>query len=586
VVVVARGSLASNQGPLMELRVNGVAVGRAEVRSSSFARYVFNVSSAIPASAKVDVVFTNDAYINGQDRNLWVDSLELLGSTLRPTDKGVTYDRDNIDGKDVIAGQSAMPWAGALRFTVPGVQTSTVIVNARADLAGNQGAMMVLRVNGVVVGGTEVRSTGFTPYTFNVNAIKAGAHVDIAFTNDAVVNGADRNLFVQSLIIDGSKLLPTAKGVTYQVDGSRVLAGQEAMPWNGVLQFVAPDATQTTPVQTSNDPVVTTQPQPDPDPIPPVVTTKTGVASPDDVSGKTLSGAITAQNGQVIENLHITNPSGPCIVVPSGVNNVVIRNNEIGPCGSGVEGLGVRIDPNAFNITVQRNVIHDISSGVYAAGAKHPLIVDRNFVYNVHGPMPRGQMVQFNAVSGGSGQSRVTCNVSDKNYGNGTKAYEDHINMFRTFGSAGAPIEIARNRIRGGSSMSGSGIMMGDYGGAYIWVHDNVLTLTANTGIGIAGGQNMTVENNRIFNNGLSADTLTGRVLTMSNYAPEIGACQGHRITGNHGISRAWVWGGTGDLNEGFWESGMCNGNTIQNNNWTDNSLSASDFDQSISGCD
>lgn len=572
VVVKAKGSLSAGVGPVMELRINGLAVGRIEVRSNTMSRYVFKVTTAIAPGAKIDVVFTNDAVINGQDRNLWVESLELLGQTLRPTDPGVTYDRGPLDGQNVIPGQTAMLWSGALRFTAPGQQSSAVVIQARADLAGGVGAMMVLRVNSQAVGGAMVNSTQWTPYTFNVGKISAGALVEVAFTNDAMVYGVDRNLYVQELAIDGAKLMPNASGVKYVLLDGRELPGTPVMPWNGALRFSTP----------SMAPTPTPTP---PSPPPPPTPSGTGVANPATIGGKPLSGPIVAHTGQVIENLHIQTNSGPCIVVPPGVSGVVIRNNEIGPCGAGEDGIGVRIDDRATNITVQRNVIHDVSSGVYAQGANHPIIMDRNFVYNVHGPMPRGQMVQFNGVSGGSGQSKVTCNVSDKEYGNGRKAYEDHINMFRTEGLPGLPIEIARNRIRGGSSISGSGMMMGDYGGGNIWVHDNVLTLTANTGIGIAGGHNIVIENNRIFNDGQTASTLTGLSMSMHNFSPEATSCSGHRIVGNRGISRTWVYGGQGERNPGFFNSGLCTGNVIQDNNFSDASLSAAEFDAEIPGC-
>ena len=41
------------------------------------------------------------------------------------------------------------------------------------------------------------------------------------------------------------------------------------------------------------------------------------------------------------------------------------------------------------------------------------MVFEKNYVYNIRGPFPRGQMIQTNGLKGGSGSSRITCNVSD-----------------------------------------------------------------------------------------------------------------------------------------------------------------------------
>ena len=295
------------------------------------------------------------------------------------------------------------------------------------------------------------------------------------------------------------------------------------------------------------------------------------------------SGAITAQSGQTISGLKISNPNGSCITVPDGVSGVTIEGNEIGPCGSGVEHLGVDIRPNASNITVRRNVIHDSASAVYANEAKHPIVVEKNLVYNVRGPMPRGQMVQFNAVTGGSGQSRVVGNVSDKNLATTTTRYEDHINMFRSSGTAGQPILIACNKLRGGDSASGSGIVVGDYGGQWFTIRDNILVLTANTGIGVAGAQNVSVSGNQIWNRGADATSKTSSVLSIMTYAGNVPA--NVSISGNRGISTSWLYGNNGVLHPGLYDDGKGSGISYSGNNWQDTSLSAAIWDSLPGNC-
>src|SRR4051812_24535324 len=46
---------------------------------------------------------------------------------------------------------------------------------------------------------------------------------------------------------------------------------------------------------------------------------------------------ISGQSNVTISGVSISNPSGPCIIVRNGSQNIVIRDSELGPCaGSGV----------------------------------------------------------------------------------------------------------------------------------------------------------------------------------------------------------------------------------------------------------
>ena len=236
-----------------------------------------------------------------------------------------------------------------------------------------------------------------------------------------------------------------------------------------------------------------------------------GVPTPASIAGKPVVGQIVAKSGQVIENVHVTTTSGPCVVL-TNVSNVTIRNSEIGPCGSpgNANSHGI-VTIGASNVTISSNVIHDVSTGAYITDSSHPVVFEKNYVYNIRGPFPRGAMIQTNGLKGGSGASRITCNISDAmpgtRYGvsHDWHNVEDHINLFETSGSSCARVEIAYNRIRGGhpTSTSGSGINTGDgqVGSGWIWAHHNTITNVRNVGMAITGGQNITLENNRIYQN-------------------------------------------------------------------------------------
>ena len=304
--------------------------------------------------------------------------------------------------------------------------------------------------------------------------------------------------------------------------------------------------------------------------------------TPATIAGKPVVGQIVAKSGQVIENVHITTSSGPCVVL-TNVSNVTIRNSEIGPCGSpGNENSHGIVTIGASNVTIRSNVIHDVSTGAYITDSSHPLVFEKNYVYNIRGPFPRGQMIQTNGLKGGSGSSRITCNVSDalpgQRYGVSHDQHnvEDHVNLYETLGSSSARVEIAYNRIRGGhpTSNSGSGIMAGDgqVGSGWIWAHNNVITNVRNVGMAIAGGSNITVENNRIYQNAAVIPINVG--LYTNNYSAS--SCSNAALLNN----RVWT-----SNNNPMWNSGSC-ATTVSGQNLNDGSLNANMFDEVPAACE
>ena len=139
ITVRAWATLAANVGPQMELRVNGTLVGSTEVRAGSYQNYSFPAVS-VPAGAKVEVVFNNDAFASDGDRNLFVESISVNGSTIAATASGVVFDRgpgpQAFDGVDVMPGLTTLYWNGALRFQLTGGGTTTPPVTTDTPPAG------------------------------------------------------------------------------------------------------------------------------------------------------------------------------------------------------------------------------------------------------------------------------------------------------------------------------------------------------------------------------------------------------------------------------------------------------------------
>ena len=127
--------------------------------------------------------------------------------------------------------------------------TPALTIRAKSSLAGGIGPLMTLRVDGVVIASVEVSTTSFVDYRFNTPTLRAGSKIDIVFSNDAVIAGADRNLFIAYLDDGAQTVMPNLPGTVYDrgntaaaFDGVDTLAGQSDMYWSGALRLTWPAA--------------------------------------------------------------------------------------------------------------------------------------------------------------------------------------------------------------------------------------------------------------------------------------------------------------------------------------------------------
>jgi len=74
--VVAYGSAAANVWPVMALQIDGSTIASVSVNSANPATYNFSASMS-SGTHTVALAFTNDAFINGQDRNLFLRSMAI-----------------------------------------------------------------------------------------------------------------------------------------------------------------------------------------------------------------------------------------------------------------------------------------------------------------------------------------------------------------------------------------------------------------------------------------------------------------------------------------------------------------------------
>jgi MSHA biogenesis protein MshQ len=123
--------------------------------------------------------------------------------------------------------------------------TENIVVRMFGTQLNGIGPHMQLWIDGVNAGEVDVTQTTYTDYTFPVTLPTSNnVNIDVVFTNDASMPGADRNLYVDSVVVRGKALFPTDSGVILDkgsgaaaFDGVNTIPGQGGIYWNGALRF-------------------------------------------------------------------------------------------------------------------------------------------------------------------------------------------------------------------------------------------------------------------------------------------------------------------------------------------------------------
>lgn len=242
----------------------------------------------------------------------------------------------------------------------------------------------------------------------------------------------------------------------------------------------------------------------------------------------------------LIENLQFADIDGIAIYIKYS-KNVTIRNcffNKASEEAINIEG--------SVNIHVENCLFNGAYAGVYAMESKLIKVINNQFINARQRPdKSRGQFVQFNEVTG---PGNVIENNQGENFFEESNP-EDLISLFKSSGTAGNPISIRNNTFRGGGpSASGGGIMTGDYGGSYIVVENNTLVDPGQYGIATAGGNDITIINNKIYG---KQQSFTNNPLYVWG---QLGiACSNINVTGNRAN-----WIDKNGYNNRGWNAGNC----------------------------
>lgn len=155
----------------------------------------------------------------------------------------------------------------------------------------------------------------------------------------------------------------------------------------------------------------------------------------------------TNKTNLVIENLRFTNPAGDNLRF-NNCSNVIIRNCYFGnSSGEGVSMYG------GSNITIERCLFSNNRTMIYAEKTTGNIKIINNQWVNADGPMPRGQYVQLNTITGAG-------NLIEGNRGEswiGESYPADLISIYNSQGTVASPVTVRNNIFRGGGPMPSGG---------------------------------------------------------------------------------------------------------------------------------
>ncbi|MDB5392819.1 MAG: hypothetical protein JWM91_325 [Rhodospirillales bacterium] len=111
----ASSSFAQGVGAHVKIIVDGQTIGSATIGSTA-ADYSFTSPFALNGTHDIQVVYDNDTVVNGQDRNLNLNSITVAGNTVAATSGLEVY---HAQGQGDLASDGAMNWNGSAEFKIP-----------------------------------------------------------------------------------------------------------------------------------------------------------------------------------------------------------------------------------------------------------------------------------------------------------------------------------------------------------------------------------------------------------------------------------------------------------------------------------
>lgn len=199
---------------------------------------------------------------------------------------------------------------------------------------------------------------------------------------------------------------------------------------------------------------------------------------------------------------------------------------------------------NAKNLTIQDCVFDSVADGIIACsntgnpfnnGTSSGIKIFHNYFKNIIGGFPGHHAVQFGGINGGAG-NQINFNSFENIHLQ--SHVDDIISLFASNGSVNDSIQIIGNWFRGGdfttANHTGGAITVGDNGGSYVHIKNNILVNVVGGGIGNAGGNHIVVENNILFQDRATANPLNQTAgLIMFNFTAGTTDCSSNTIQNN-----------------------------------------------------
>jgi len=211
--------------------------------------------------------------------------------------------------------------------------------------------------------------------------------------------------------------------------------------------------------------------------------------------------------------------------------------------------------------------ISNVSAGVYAHRGSS-VRVNYNQFFNMVGPFPSGNFVQFNNIIGS--YNRISYNKCED--APSTSGAGDGISLYQSSGLSTDQLYVVGNWIRGGGTNTGSsgmaGIVAGDVGGSWQNINGNILVNTGYVGIQQQGGSNISINNNSIYSANLP---WSGAGLVSANYS---GTPSTNNTIGNNKVN--WYAGYYSIQRDTVWKPGSGSNSNARPINWDTNIPNAS----------
>jgi hypothetical protein len=175
----------------------------------------------------IDVQFINDAWGGSSttDRNLYVQSVTINGETISHGTAPASISSYPSDGSIELAGNGAATYSATGTGTStpptnpppPTSTTGTIVLHVSED-AFKGDAQFTVFVDGHQIGGTQTATANHSKGQWQditlTGPFDNGPHtIDVNYVNDLYSSGkhgGDRNLYVQSVTIDGEKVAATS----------------------------------------------------------------------------------------------------------------------------------------------------------------------------------------------------------------------------------------------------------------------------------------------------------------------------------------------------------------------------------------